>query len=130
MKAKDVENANNGLYRLINDSTGWLQEKAMLCEVGHGWVQVTTPYLDRHHDYLQFYMRKEGAGYVLTDDGYIINDLIASGYNLDTSKVQEILIGFGVQMDGEQLLVESTPDDLSIKMQNFIQALLTLNRLN
>jgi hypothetical protein len=43
------------------------------------WVEITTPYLDRHTDALQTYARQENCGYVPADDGYTIHDLEASG---------------------------------------------------
>lgn len=123
----------NDIQRLLDDYARWLRDKTVLREVGSDWVQVTTPYLDRHNDCLQFYMRREGSGYLLTDDGYIINDLISSGCSLDSPKRQELLritlAGFGVQMDGEQLLMKATPENFSLKKHNLIQAMLTVNDL-
>ncbi|MBU1410008.1 DUF1828 domain-containing protein, partial [Myxococcota bacterium] len=89
----------------------WLKDKTVLRMINDEWVQVTTPHLDRHNDQLQFYVRKENFGYVLTDDGYILNDLINSGCPLDSPKREELLrttlAGFGVQLDGDQMLLKA-----------------------
>lgn len=119
--------------KLLDDYTRWLRDKTVLREVGGDWVQVTTPHLDRHNDCLQFYVRKKNNGYVLTDDGYIIEDLINSGCPLDSPKRQELLrttlAGFGVDLAGEELLLKATPENFSLKKHNLIQAMLAVNDL-
>lgn len=119
------------IQRLLDDYTRWLRDKTVLRQVGSDWVQVTTPHLDRHNDCLQFYVRKEANGYLLTDDGYIIEDLINSGCPLDSPKRQELLkstlAGYGVHLDGDQLVVRATPENFSLKKHNLIQAMLAVN---
>lgn len=126
-------NMVNDIQKLLDDYTRWLRDKTVLRNVGRDWVQVTTPHLDRHNDCLQFYVRREGNGYLLTDDGYIISDLINSGCSLDRPKRQELLkmtlAGFGVQMDNEQLLIKATPENFPLKKHNLIQAMLAVNDL-
>lgn len=111
----------------------WLKDKTILRSIDDEWVQVTTPHLDRHNDQLQFYVHKENSGYVFTDDGYILNDLINSGCPLDSPKRVELLkttlAGFGVQLDGDQLMLKATPDNFSLKKHNLIQAMLAVNDL-
>ncbi len=72
---------------LMDQYVAWLKEKTSLREI-NGSVEVTTPYLDRHNDYLQFYIKRNKNVFVLTDDGYIISDLKHSGCKLDTDKRQ------------------------------------------
>lgn len=121
------------IERLLNDYTLWLKDKTILKQIKSEWVEITTPHLDRHNDCLQIYAREEGNGFVLTDDSYIINDLISSGCPLDTPKRQELLktalAGFGVQLEGEELMVHATPENFSLKKHNLIQAMLSVNDL-
>ena len=121
------------IRQLIEEYTRWLKDKTVLREVNNKWVKITTPHLDRHNDCLQLYTRKEANGYLLTDDGYIINDLLNTGCALDTPKRQELLkltlAGFGVQLDGEEMLIKATPDNFSLKKHNIIQAMLAVNDL-
>jgi hypothetical protein len=90
----------NDVDDLLNRYTKWLREKTMLKQVDE-WVEITTPFLDRHNDYLQIYAKKENGHYTLTDDGYIIQDLLSSGCGLDTPKRKSLLTialnGFGVK---------------------------------
>ena len=121
------------IQSLLDNYIHWLKDKTVLHEIGRDWIQVTTPHLDRHNDCLQFYVRQENSGYLLTDDGYIINDLISSGCSLDSQKRQALLkmtlAGFGVQLDGEQLSLKATPENFSRKKHNLVQAMLAVNDL-
>ena len=118
---------------LLNGYTRWLRDKTILKQIDTDWVEITTPYLDRHNDCLQIYARKEGNGLILTDDGYIINDLINSGCSLDTPKRQELLkttlAGFGVKMESDQLTIHTSLENFSLKKHNIIQAMLSVNDL-
>ncbi len=121
------------IQTLIDNYTHWVKDKTILHQVNQTWIQVTTPHLDRHNDCLQFYIRKENNGYRLTDDGYITNDLMNSGCSLDSPKRKELLkttvAGFGVMVEGEQLLLNATPHNFPLKKHNFVQAMLAANDL-
>src|SRR5580692_9462459 len=88
------------IEKLLDDYRAWLKDKTTLREVNGTWVEITTPYLDRHNDALQIYARSENDSYVLTDDSYTVRDLEASGCNLDSPKRKDLLKmtlnGFGV----------------------------------
>ena len=121
------------IEKLLNDYRMWLKDKTTLREVNGSWVEITTPYLDRHNDALQIYARAENGGYVLTDDSYTIHDLEASGCNLRTEKRQDLLKmtlnGFGVRMNNEALEVQATPEDFPARKHSLIQAILAVNDL-
>src|SRR6266700_2057024 len=121
------------IERLLNDYRIWLKDKTTLREVNGSWVEITTPYLDRHNDVLQIYARGENGGYVLTDDGYTIHDLEASGCNLDTEKRRDLLKmtlnGFGVKLDNGALQVQTTADNFPLRKHSLIQAMLAVNDL-
>lgn len=117
---------------LMDQYLAWLKEKTSLREI-NGSVEVTTPYLDRHNDYLQFYIKRNKNGFVLTDDGYIISDLKHSGCKLDTDKRQELLKmtlnGFGIQMEQDSLIVHATSENFNLRKHNLVQAMLAVNDL-
>ena len=91
----------------------WLRSKTSLRDVD-GWVEITTPYLDRHNDYLQIYVRRQNGSYILTDEGCILDDLKQSGCKLDSPKRAELLQitlnGFGIKLAGDALEVRASPD--------------------
>src|SRR5690242_20000059 len=74
------------IEKLLSDYRAWLKDKTTLREVNGDWVEITTPYLDRHNDMLQIYVRRQNGGYLLTDDSYTIHDLESSGCTLNTGK--------------------------------------------
>jgi hypothetical protein len=121
------------IEKLLNDYRAWLKDKTMLREVNIDWVEITTPYLDRHNDALQIYARAENGGYLLTDDSYTIHDLEASGCNLHTEKRQDLLSmtlkGFGVRMNNEAIEVHASPENVPARKHNLIQAILAVNDL-
>lgn len=120
------------VQHLLERYISWLRDRTVLREID-GWVEITTPYLDRHNDYLQIYIKKENNGFLLTDDGYVIDDLKLSGCNLDSRKRQDLLKmtlnGFGVQMEGDTLIVRASADNFAAKKHNLIQAMLAINDL-
>src|SRR6266481_4343495 len=121
------------IEKLLNDYRVWLRDKTTLREVNGEWVEITTPYIDRHNDALQIYARAENGGYVLTDDRYTIHDLEASGCNLHTDKRQELLKmtlnGFGVKLQDEALKVHATAENFPLRKHSLIQAMLAVNDL-
>jgi hypothetical protein len=121
------------IEKLLNDYRAWLKDKTTLREVNGSWVEITTPYLDRHNDALQLYARAENGGYVLTDDSYTIHDLEASGCNLNTEKRQDLLKmtlnGFGVRINNEALEVHASAENFPMRKHNLIQAILAVNDL-
>jgi hypothetical protein len=119
--------------RLLNEYRAWLKDKTTLREVNGSWVEITTPYLDRHNDALQIFARQENGSYVLTDDRYTIHDLEMSGCNLNTEKRQDLLNmtlnGFGVKLNSGALEVHATPENFPLRKHNLIQAMLAVNDL-
>lgn len=121
------------IEKLLKDYRDWLKDKTTLRQVNGSWVEITTPYLDRHNDALQIYARSENGALILTDDSYIIHDLEASGCKLDTQKrkdlLQMTLNGFGVKLNHEAIEVQATPENFPLRKHNLIQAMLAVNDL-
>ncbi len=116
--------------RLLNDYIIWLKDKTVLRQIDN-WVEITTPYLDRHNDYVQIYAKKSNGGFVLTDDGYTIDDLEQSGCKLESRRRQDLLKmtlnGFGVQLRDKALEVHATPENFALRKHNLVQAVLAVN---
>ena len=117
---------------LIGRYYDWLKAKTVWREI-NGWVEITTPYLDRHNDYIQIYLRQQAAEYVLTDDGYTISDLVQSGCALDTPRrkalLHSTLNGFGVQLVNDAIEVKATQETFALRKHNLLQAILAVSDL-
>ncbi len=117
---------------LINEYSNWLKDKTALKEMAN-FVEITTPYLDRHNDYFQIYIKKDNGSYILSDGGYVIEDLKQSGCDIETPKrknlLQMTLNGFGVQLNENEISIYAYPENFPLKKHNLIQAMLAVNDL-
>ncbi len=123
----------NEIELLLDQYVEWLKDKTNLRQVTDDWVEITTPYLDRHNDYLQIYAKRTGEGYILTDDGYVLRDLKLCGCNLRSKHRQDLLRvtlnGFGVDLSSEALEVKTSSDSFALRKHNLLQAMLAVNDL-
>ncbi len=121
----------NELQPLMDRYFAWLRDKTSLHQVNDEWVEITTPYLDRHNDYIQIYVRRQGNAYLLTDDGSTIRDLEQSGCKLDTPKRQQLLrvtlAGFGIQDRKGALEITTSAQNFPLHKHNLVQAMLAVN---
>ena len=111
----------------------WLKDQTSLRALGD-WVEITTPYLDRHNDCLQIYAKRVQHGYVLTDDGYVLEDLEQSGCSIRKARyrtlVETTLNGFGVRMNGTALEVEAAVGTFALRKHNLLQAMLAVEDIS
>lgn len=123
---QEIQQLNDAYYQ-------WLKDKSVLRQIDN-WVEITTPYLDQHNDYIQIYAKRDNGGYLLTDDGYTINDLEMSGCNLNSQKRKDLLHmtlnGFGVRIgDDNAIEVVATSDNFPLRKHNLVQAILATHDL-
>ncbi len=118
------------IQHLLDAYHAWLKDKTVLRQIDE-WIEITTPYLDRHNDYVQIYARRANGGFILTDDGYTLEDLEQSGCKLESRKRQDLLKmtlnGFGVQLLDKALQVHASPDSFALRKHNLVQAMLAVN---
>lgn len=114
----------------VDSYINWLKSNIQWKEI-NGFLEISTPFLDRHNDHLQIYVKEEGTKYILTDDGYILNDLMMSGCDLSSPNRQNILQtitnSLGVKVAGDNLMIEARPDNFPQKKHQLLQAMLSVN---
>ena len=122
--------------RLLDMYTSWLRDRSRVRRVADdGWVEISTPFLDRHNDHVQIYARRLGDNdFELTDDGNTIQDLRMDGCELDTDRRQWFLgltvRGFGIDLTtDEQLSVRANAEDFPRKTHGLVQAIIGINDL-
>jgi len=122
----------NEIQTLLDQYAAWLKDKTALRQI-KDWIEITTPYLDRHNDYLQIYVRRENGSYILTDDGYTIEDLKRSGCELESKKRRDLLTltlnGFGARLEENALVIHASSENFPLKKHNLLQAMLAVNDL-
>ena len=117
---------------LVNAYIEWLRQNISIKEI-NGIYEITTPFLDRHNDHLQIYVKKSDGGLILTDNGQTITNLRLSGFEFTPEKRQILnftLKSFGIQLIDEELVAKATPEDFPQKKHNLIQAILYISSCN
>jgi Domain of unknown function DUF1828/Domain of unknown function DUF1829 len=121
----------NEIDALLGQYRSWLKEKTSVKEV-NGWIEITTPYLDRNNDCLQIFAKRDGGSWYITDDGYTVGDLEASGLSFGGSETRKRILdmtlnGFGVrQGESGELNVTATDGTFAAKKHNLLQAMLAV----
>ena len=120
--------------KMINEYTEWLKKEITTATFGK-YVEFTTPFLDRFNDYMQIYVRQNGDGTLsMTDDGYIIGNLISSGmsFKKGTNRrkmLDRIANNFNVSIDGENIISTATSQNFPQKKHMLLQAMLSIDDL-
>lgn len=117
----------------INDLMGnyytFLKEKTIVTpNNSSGWAEISTPFVGLFNDAVDIYAKKEGSKIILSDDGNTMRDLKLSGLEIARSPKRKemfdrILVNYGVKLDNDELIIESTEKDFPQKKLNLISAI-------
>lgn len=111
----------------------WLKDETSVHPATADWVEITTPHLDRHNDYLQVYARREGDGYVITDDSFTIDDLEQSGCDFNSPRrkalLDKVVRAQGVTRSENRLEVRATSATFPVKLHALTQTMLSVGDL-
>lgn len=119
------------IEEMLDDYTIWLRNE-ITTNFGE-YQELTTPYLDRHNDYLQIYVKAEENGnIILTDDGYIISNLNMSGIKFikNSSRKQRldsIISNYGLTLVGDDIVATCTIKNFPKTKHMMLQALLLID---
>lgn len=121
------------IWTLVDAYRSWLRDKTKLKSVHADWVEITTPFLDRHNDFIQIYVKRENGAYRLTDDGNTIRDLEISGSPINSPKRKDLLRvalnGLAVQENAGELVVRASSENFAARKHALVQAILAVNDL-
>ena len=114
----------------INEYLDWIKNNSSQISIGD-YSEITTPFVDAHNDHIRFYISKKNGGYILTDDGYTINDLEMCGCDIKSKKRKQLMTqiaeGIGVSIIDNCIVVESSAQDIARKQHIMIQAILKMS---
>jgi hypothetical protein len=122
------------IKKMINDYAEWLKKEITFANFGE-YVELTTPYLDRFNDYLQIYVKQNADGTLtMTDDGYIIGNLISSGMSLKKGTNRERIVhrianNFNVSISCEDIITTAMAHNFPQKKHMMVQAMLAIDDL-
>ena len=112
---------------------GWFCD-ATNVEAQSGFLKITTPFLDAHNDYIQFYAVEKGDNYLVTDDGYTTQVLELFGFSLDDKRVQGFLSMISKRfkvdcVNGALCVTAQASHYFPADFKNLIQAVILLDTL-
>lgn len=122
---------------LIGRYAAWLLRGSTERDLDSGWKELSFPFLDRHNDYLQVFVREDQDSLHITDDGRTIRDLRQAGYDLMAVTrrrriAERILRGHGLDpglLDKGELAVNAVNGEFPDKLQSLLLSMLAIDAL-
>ena len=75
------------MKHLIDSYVNWIRESTTHRNVGHGWHEIVTPFLNHKNDMIELYVRQDGNEKItISDGGNTVNELKLSGLILTKVK--------------------------------------------
>lgn len=103
-----------------------------ILEIGY-CIETTTLHLDHDNDYLQIYIKHANSCFALTDEGYILDDFVLYGHEIDSSIFKEVLKetlnGFGTHANGVAPEVEASAENFPLQKHNLVQVMIAIDDL-
>lgn len=118
----------------VDEYLKWLKENIVEKKL-ENCIEITTPFLDRHNDWIQIFVEQlENGRLYLTDDGYILNDLKNCGIDIKTESRKKLLSGiangFGVSVsESNELFVTTDKSMFPQKKHMLIQCMMSVSDL-
>lgn len=116
--------------KYISSFLEWLSSDLAALDLD-GACEVTTPFLDRHNDHIQIYIREQNGSFVLSDEGNTVSDMLASGVDFQQQSRQEllkfVLDGYNVSLTDDELKLDATDANIGQRMNFLIQAIIGVN---
>lgn len=124
---------NSEIESLIDKYYRWLKENTLVKSV-LGVTEVTTPFLNRHNDFIQLYVvGADSNTFTLSDLGSTIQDLEMCGCDVlkghRFTLLNQTLNGFGVKLKGRELYVEAQKETFCWAKHSLLQAVLSVDDL-
>lgn len=119
------------MKKYIDEYVNWIKSEISFVKIGE-YYEITTPYLDSCNDYLQIYVKQDNDTIFFSDDSAILNNLKMRGLQLTPSRKKQlnnILLQFGVILDGTELTLKSSIKEFPFKKHMFVQAMLRISDL-
>lgn len=119
---------------MIDAYANFIKDQISFAHIGN-YLELTVPYLDRHNDYMQIYVKQDERGNIeMTDDGAIIGDLIASGLSLRAGSsrraaIDDIMRNFSMTLKNNDITTTATASNFAYKKHLMVQTMLQIDDL-
>lgn len=122
---------------LVEKYLDWVKGHSSEREVGAGWSALSFPFVDRHNDFLQVFVREDRDGYLITDEGRTIRDLKRIGCDLKSktkrrSLAASILRGLGLDpalLNSEEIATKAVNGEFPHKLNNILMSMMAIDGL-
>ena len=120
---------------LIHDYYTWLKSKTVILpDEKTEWVAIQTPFIGLFNDVVEMYAQKKGDKIILSDNGETFHNLELVGTSVSRSGerrgiAERILLNYGIQLNNNELVTETTAQNFAQKKHNFLSAIMELNDL-
>ncbi len=120
------------MKELINSYVEWIKKGFSFREVGNGWHEIVTPFLNHKNDMIELYLKQENTQITISDGGNTVNELILSGVDIDKSPKRKdefntILRSFGIKNNNNELFVDTDEKKFPETKHRLIQAVMSID---
>ncbi|PWH84903.1 DUF1828 domain-containing protein [Brumimicrobium oceani] len=125
----------NWVNTYVNDYYNWLKEKTYIQkDINTDWFVINTPFLGAFNDSIEIYARKTNNQLILSDNGETMTNLELQGLFIQGSKKRKdlldtILLNYGVKIQHDELILESSLEKFSQSKHNLLSAIIEINDL-
>lgn len=126
MQVANAERIMDGYVKWWRDGVSLVQEESA--------VRIVLPMLDRHNDHMSIYMAEDphGSGFVITDLGDTIGDLLSCGCDIlgspsRNAKLDMVVKGFGLRRDGDELYQIASEETLFQSINMLMQGMASVD---
>lgn len=112
----------------------WLKNSVTEIQLNNS-IQITVPFLDRYNDWFQIYVESSDNNNIrITDDGYVIGDLINCNTDLEMTDEKEFLLkvahDYGIEIsDTDELYIIATSETFPQCLTSLIQCMTVVNEI-
>lgn len=124
---------NKWVNELIDKYYEFLKERtSVITSTESDWIVISTPFIGLFNDMIEIYVKKENGKIVLSDDGVTLKNIELLGPPISRSPkrkdlFENILLIYGVQLHGDELMIEATENNFAQKTHNLISAISEIN---
>lgn len=117
------------INKLIHEYYTWLKSRTdLFTNPDTGWTQISTPFPGLFNDPVEIYAKRINGKILLSDDGITFRnlDLLGASVTRSTKRkeiLNKILLNYGVRIQNNELLVETTEKDFPQKKHNLISTI-------
>lgn len=117
------------IQKLIDVYTHWLKGEITFKKIGE-YYEITTPFHNNANDCIQIYMQLDGDTVLFTDDGYTLNQVYMTGFQLTTAQkkaLDSLLQQYEVTLNGNALETKFSIETFAQRKHLFLQAIIRVD---